>query len=266
MGIHVRRTAVSDILRRVSFKCSSVLLLLGSTVPFSDGHAATLPAAQCEYQSGDGGEFGPASLCGGPSYSKVVAYDPAGDTYGVGGAATLTYDYEVVAPQTSSVTVSIQATLSAGALGGILASADAATSVQGAGGVTDTFSVFYGYSGSGAVNCQVDGSSVPCGSTTVLSKEASQIQVVTNTPYQITLFAQAGAQGSIAPTAQSSSAVAYADPLITVDPTQCPGCSVELSPGMVNQITPVPLPAAAWLLFSGLGMLGALKRGLRSGP
>lgn len=60
-----------------------------------------------------------------------------------------------------------------------------------------------------------------------------------------------------------SSASAYIDPIITIDlafATTHPGYSIAFSQGIGN-VAPVPVPAAAWLLGSGLlGLIGVARR------
>ena len=72
---------------------------------------------------------------------------------------------------------------------------------------------------------------------------------------------------------QGSTATAYADPYIAIDPTWLavnPGYSLAFSTGIVNAgpgaPPAVPEPASWTMLLTGFGLAGAAKRRLRHGP
>jgi hypothetical protein len=55
------------------------------------------------------------------------------------------------------------------------------------------------------------------------------------------------------------------DPLITLDPSDTAGLTIQFSPGVIQPV-PTPLPGAALLLLSGFGGIAGIARGRRKRP
>lgn len=87
--------------------------------------------------------------------------------------------------------------------------------------------------------------------------------VPTNTPIQIQMQVQ-GLVGILA--GPGATFTATVDPSVVLDPSfNTPGYSVIFSADL-SPPPPVPVPAAGWLLLSGIGGLGAFLRGKRLAP
>lgn len=161
-------------------------------------------------------------------------------------AATI-YDAEVVGPSNISVPVdfvfdayaSVSTLLGLYEGGGMYAPASVNAQAFGTFGSNATLQVCAGAS---CPNPTINDSIGP----------AFPYSVVANTPIAISVGVQAYDTILSGPDSTFSASV---DPSVVIDPSfTTPGYSVVFSP------SPVPVPAAAWLLLSGLGGLGALVR------
>ncbi|HTW75840.1 MAG TPA: VPLPA-CTERM sorting domain-containing protein [Steroidobacteraceae bacterium] len=236
--------------------------LIAATVS-AEAPAATIPSASVEVTA-EGGTpiltFGTVNgsgcngLTGGCESSTASAasnldVSTSGSNSGpnpanAAGSADITAFYEIVGPA-GNIPVTLYI------------SGSASTSASG----PDTEALAYIMYSSGALyTCSSAGSIAgptgPCGSE---PNSGSLDSVLITNAYTNELFDLSVQVSGSTSGGPGGSFSALVDPVLTLDSTWLadhPGYSLEFS----SNVSPVPLPAAAWLLLSGLGGLGAVAR------
>jgi hypothetical protein len=239
----MRRNETAVLAVRLAAALSSVL-----TVPaIAD---TVLPAARC------------IGVCG-STYATATAIetegpgDGTGDSYLPFQSSELDYSFELASPSLHAIDV----TFSFAEIGFVHTD-----STSGLIGEQATASV--AVLNSGATLPSVNAHATTQGTTSVVQNVGSipnpataLLHLQTDTVYTVVL--KAYAQATVPSLNSESLAFAVADPSISFDSSLYPDATLFLSAGIDNQVNfpnPVPLPAAAWLMLSGLGGVGAVAR------
>jgi len=168
----------------------------------------------------------------------------SGTAPSVGDSAGLTFSFNVSTTTNTTATVDITSALSTSVSGtGIIGGSEAWIQVQSLGDLVDVCSQ------SGETNFCKAGENSNFSGKLVFTVPTNTLQ---------TVFIHA--DGSIGAGASNGSWNALVDPSITLDPLDTSGGTLQLSADLPGSISPVPIPATAWLLFSGVIGLALLRR------
>lgn len=180
-------------------------------------------------------------------------------------AFTYNYNFEITSSVSQQVGVTLDYILQAGAFAtpqvvppfdNVQAHAEVDVTDQSSNQLF-TKSVDVGNNGAQALNTSIQG--------TVANPATASLLLQTNTVYTIFMVGSGGVDATFSGAKPGERSVGYAQAALAFDPLACPGCTLVEDAGVTNSIDGqglpnLPIPAAAWLLLSGLGFIGGIMR------